>query len=63
MWNGDCVEKSEMGHIAVCDAGPRTPHEVLALLQMIPPQSTLYIWPSLLDEIIEQVRKDFGLQV
>jgi len=50
-----------MGHIAVCDAGPRTPQEVLALLQMIPSQSTLYIRPSLLDEIIEQVRKDFGL--
>jgi len=39
----------------------RTPREVLALLQMIPSKSTLYIRSSLLDEVIEQVVELYGL--
>jgi predicted nucleic acid-binding protein len=39
----------------------RPPREVLALLQMIPSQSTLYIRPSLLGEIVEQVVQQFGI--
>ena len=39
----------------------RTPEEVLALLHVMPQQSTLYIRPDLLSAIIDRVREEFGL--
>ena len=38
----------------------RTPAEILSTLRLLPQQSTLYIRPSLLDEIIAQVKSEFG---
>jgi hypothetical protein len=38
-----------------------TPAEVIALLEQVPTRSTLFIRKSLLREIIEKVKNEFGL--
>ena len=41
--------------------GYRKPDEVLRVLSELPRKSTLYIKPSLLEEIIFKIRHEFGL--